>query len=73
MPEMRNQITLGNLIQIAVTLATVAIAAGGMSMAVNSQSKSIADHEVRLRLLESRISSSLARIELKLEIIEGDR
>lgn len=73
MPEIKNQITLGNLIQIGSMLVVVALAWGTISNSQAAHSRSISDHEERLRMLEKSIPASLARIETKLERMEAGR
>lgn len=73
MPEIKNQITLWNLIQIGAMVVAVALAWGSTSNTQAGHAKSIDDHEARLRMLEKSIPASLARIETKLERMEAGR
>lgn len=70
MPELENRISLGNILTI-IALAVPAIMAWATLSATASQhSVEIADHESRLRVIETRIGESLSRIDERLSAIE---
>lgn len=74
MTEIVNQVTTGNLWQIAITLGTllvgVALTWGMLSDKLSVLAKGFDDHESRLRVLEFQITGELAKINAKLGTIE---
>lgn len=70
MPELKPQITTGNILQIVVMIGAVAVLWGGITAQMNFAAERISDHETRLRALEVRVLDSLARVEQRLIIIE---
>jgi hypothetical protein len=72
MTEFRNQISLGNLMQIGVVLCALAVAWGAMQQVTQAQGRTLNDHEDRIRLLEQRVSTTLERIDARLGHIEKE-
>lgn len=71
MPHIENRISLGNILTI-LALAVPAIMAFATLNAQASQSAAqIADHEARLRVIETTISEKLGRIDERLTSIEA--
>ena len=70
MPEIRNQITTGNLLQIGAMLVAVAMAFAVVQAQASAAADDITDHEGRIRVLESITQSQLARIDERLARIE---
>lgn len=76
MPEIKSQITTGNLIQIGLTLGPMLIA-GIVAFALvradmQALAKSNSDHEIRIRTLERDVIGGLAKIDTRLGRIEED-
>ncbi len=71
MPKVEARITLGNLITIGVLLVSVAVAWGTANAEINQVQGEIADHESRLRILESRVIEGLSRIDQRLSNLEA--
>lgn len=70
MPEIKSQITTGNLLQVAVTLCAVVAAFISVQHQASAAVEDITDHEGRIRVLESITQSQLARIDERLARIE---
>ena len=70
MPEIKSQITTGNLIQIGAMLVALSIGWAMMDARGTAASKSIDDHEVRIRQLERETSNRLTRMEAILTRID---
>ena len=70
MPEIRNQITTGNLLQIGAMLVAVVMAFAVVQGQASAASQDIQDHEGRIRVLESVYNNQLARIDERLARIE---
>lgn len=70
MPEIENKISLGNLWSIGVTLVTVISAFVWLQAAGTQNSEDIRDHEARIRVMESTLSTRLTRMEAQLDAIE---
>jgi hypothetical protein len=70
MPQIENRITAGNLYQIAAMLVGLALAWGSLSSSSAEQTKDIADHEARLRVMEQVVASDLSKIKTQLDRIE---
>ena len=73
MPEVKNQITSGNLIQIGVMLVALATGWAALDARSGANARAIEDHETRLRTLERDVLSGLTRIDGRLARIEGAR
>lgn len=71
MPEIKSQITTGNLIQIGAMLVALAIGWAAMDARSQAATTAIADHEARIRTLERDVISGLTRIEQRLIQLEG--
>lgn len=69
-PEFKNWLTLGNVVQIAAMLVTVAVCYKAIEMQVTSALAMGRDHEIRIRALENEIARSLSTIETRLRAIE---
>lgn len=70
MPEIRNQITTGNLLQIGAMLVAVVMAFAVVQAQATASAEDIRDHEGRIRVLESVTQSQLSRIDERLARIE---
>lgn len=70
MPEIRNQITTGNLLQIGAMLVAVVMAFGIVQSQASASAEDIRDHEGRIRILEGVYNNQLARIDERLARIE---
>lgn len=68
-PGFRNQISLGNIVQIGAMLVAVSVAFAALQGSTAAQGVVLQDHEVRLRALEAT-GTTLARIDTRLEQIE---
>lgn len=73
MPELKDQITTGNIIQIGAMVVALAIGWAVMDARGQATASAVSDHEARLRSLERDVLSGLTRIEARLARIEGDR
>jgi len=71
MPDIKNQITIGNLLQIGTMLVVVALAWATLDARTTAFVQSVADHETRLRKLEVDVLAGLTRIDGRLARIEG--
>ncbi len=67
MTEIKNQVTLGNIISTAFTLGTaivlIAVAWGALNNSLGAMAKGFEDHEARLRIIERETSDRLTRME----------
>lgn len=70
MPEIKQQITTGNLVQIGVMLVALAVGWAAMDMRGQAATATLSDHEARLRTLERDVISGLTRIEQRLIQLE---
>ena len=70
MPEIKSQITTGNLIQIGAMLVALAIGWAAMDARSQAATTTLSDHEARLRTLERDVISGLTRIEQRLIQLE---
>ncbi|HEY0329162.1 MAG TPA: hypothetical protein VGC77_08675 [Rhodopseudomonas sp.] len=73
MPEIKNQITLGNAIQIGVMLVALALGWAALDWRSQSSAATVSDHEARLRSLERDVLRGLTQIDERLSRIEGTR
>lgn len=73
MPEIKHQITSGNLIQIATMLVALTVGWAAMDARGQASTSAIADHEARLRVLERDVLAGITRIEARLSRIEDAR
>lgn len=71
MPEIKHQITSGNLIQIGVMLVALALGWAAIDARSAATATMVQDHEARLRTLERDVLSGLTRIDGRLSRIEG--
>ncbi len=63
MPEIKQQITTGNLLQIGAMLVALSLGWAALDAQGASAQKSIEDHELRLRSLERETADRLTRME----------
>ena len=63
MPEIKQQITTGNLLQIGAMLVALSLGWATLDAQGASAQKSIEDHELRLRSLERETADRLTRME----------
>lgn len=70
MPEYRNSITLGNVLQVAAMLVALSMAWATLDAKSASAQRSLEDHEVRIRALEAQILGTLSRLDERLARIE---
>jgi hypothetical protein len=63
MPEIKQQITTGNLLQIGAMLVALSLGWAALDARGASAQKSIEDHELRLRSLERETADRLTRME----------
>ncbi len=70
-PEFKNWFTAGNIWQIMVTIVTVSLAVGTMTMTISSAVSALEDHETRIRRLEETMSRELSAISWRLQNIEA--
>lgn len=71
MPEYRNSVTLGNMIQIGAMLVALAMAWATLDAKAASAQREIEDHEVRLRSMEAQVLTTLARLDERMARIEA--
>ena len=71
MPEIKSQITTGNLIQIGAMIVALSVGWAMLDARGQSSTKSIDDHEIRIRRIEIEMSNRLSRMETTLERIDG--
>lgn len=69
-PQVTNAISLGNIITIVSLLFVAGAAWSDASSRLTQQAAEIADHEARIRLIETRVGETLARIDERLASIE---
>lgn len=70
MPEIKSQITTGNLIQIGAMIVALSIGWAAMDARSQAATATLSDHEARLRTLERDVISGIARIEQRLIQLE---
>lgn len=70
MPELKNWITAGNVIQIVTMLVVGVTAWANLNSRSNANEEAIRDHEARIRVIEAQVTGSLARIDQRLINIE---
>ncbi len=73
MPDIKNQITTGNLLQIGAMLVALALAWATLDARSQAAAQQVQDHEQRLRKLETDVLAGLTRIDGRLARIEGTR
>ena len=71
MPQIENRISLGNILTIVALAVPAIMAWATLSAQVQQHAIELADHEARLRVIETRIGETLARIDERLSVIEG--
>lgn len=69
-PELKNWLTLGNLITILVMAGGFGVTWGTFSSTSASHAKILEDHEYRLRMSEDEIRRTLTRMDARLSAIE---
>lgn len=70
MPHFENRISLGNiLIFVGMAVPTI-VALANVSAQASENQRELLDHEARLRVVETRIGDTLARIDERLSSIE---
>lgn len=70
MPEVKNWVSLGNIIQIGAMMVAITMAWANLHSRSNANEEDLRDHEARLRILENYISGTLSRIDERLNSIE---
>jgi hypothetical protein len=70
MPEIKHQITTGNLLQIGAMLAAVIVAFVAVQSQTSANAADLIDHEERIRSLEKDVLPVLARIDERLSRID---
>ena len=70
MPQIANSISLGNIITIVSMLFVAGMAWSDTTSRIAQVSNEVVDHESRLRVIESKVGESLARIDERLASIE---
>lgn len=70
MPEIKAQITTGNLIQIVAMIVALAVGWSALDARTVQTTTELADHEARIRSLERDVISGIARIEQRLIQLE---
>lgn len=70
MPQIENRISLGNLLTIVALAVPAIMAWATLSAQAQQQAVELADHEARLRVIETRIGETLSRIDERLSVIE---
>lgn len=70
MPEIKPQITTGNLIQIGAMIVALSVGWAMLDARGQSSTKFIDDHEIRIRRIEIEMSNRLSRMETTLERID---
>lgn len=71
MPQIENRISLGNILTIVALAVPAIMAWATLSAQAQQHAIELADHEARLRVIETRIGETLARIDERLSVIEG--
>lgn len=71
MPEYRNSITLGNVLQVATMLVLLAMAWATLDAKAAAAQRSVEDHEARLRVVEAQMLRTMARLDERLARIEA--
>ena len=70
MPQIANSISIGNIITIVSLLFVAGMAWSDATSRIAQVSNEVVDHESRLRVIESKVGESLARIDERLASIE---
>ena len=70
MPEFKEQITTGNMIQIVAMLIALAVSWAMLDARGQASAGRIDDHEVRLRSIEAQMLTTLTRMDGRLGEIE---
>lgn len=70
MPQISSQVSLGNIITIVSMLFVAGMAWSDTTSRITQVSAEVSDHESRLRVIESKVGESLARIDERLASIE---
>lgn len=70
MPEFKEQITTGNLIQIGAMLVAMGTGWAMLDASVSASAGRIDDHEARLRSVEAQMLTTLTRMDGRLGEIE---
>ena len=70
MPEIDNRISFGNVLTLFVLMVSGLLAFSTVQSRTNLHAEQLRDHEARLRLVESSLAGTLARIEQRLIAIE---
>lgn len=71
MPHIENRISLGNILTVLALAVPAIMAFATMNAQASQSAAQIADHEARLRVIETTISENLARIDERLGSIEA--
>lgn len=71
MPHIENRISLGNILTVLALAVPAIMAFATLNAQAGQNAAQIADHEARLRVIETTISEKLARIDERLTSIEG--
>ena len=70
MPEIDNRISFGNVLTLFVLMVSGLLAFSTMQDQTDLHAEQLRDHEARMRLIESSLAGTLARIEQRLIAIE---
>lgn len=70
MPEIDNRISFGNVLTLFVLMVSGVLAFSTVQGQTNLHAEQLRDHEARMRLVESSLAGTLARIEQRLTAIE---
>ncbi|RAZ82399.1 hypothetical protein [Cereibacter johrii] len=71
MPEYRNSITLGNVLQMGAFVVALSVAWATLDARSLAAQRTVDDHEVRIRALEAQILGTLGRLDERLARIEA--
>jgi outer membrane lipoprotein-sorting protein len=72
MPEIDKRISLGNILTVLALLVPGLFAFATVQAQTSSHAETLRDHEARIRLIETTITGSLARIDARLGQIEKE-
>ena len=71
MPQIDNRVSFGNILTIVALLVPAVMAWATLTAQARQHDNILVDHEARLRVIETKIGESLARIDQRLTQIEG--
>jgi septation ring formation regulator EzrA len=70
MPQISNNISLGNILTMAGMAVAIIMAWSSVNADVKSSRAQLEDHETRIRIIEAKVSDTLSRIDERLTNIE---